>query len=107
MKLPRFSLRDLFWLVLVCALGLVVWRTVVAGNNLQQKSDLILKQNNMLYREIRRDAWKSRAEALQEYLKTEHNVQVEWEEEGLVLHTPGKAPVILPDKKPDRVQVAP
>jgi len=28
MKLPRFSLRDLFWLVLVCAMGLG-WRLTV------------------------------------------------------------------------------
>jgi hypothetical protein len=33
MKLPQLSLRDLFWLVLVCAMGLGWWidRTRLAG----------------------------------------------------------------------------
>jgi len=38
MKLPRFTLRDLFWLVLVCALGMGWW---CAERKAQTEAELV------------------------------------------------------------------
>jgi hypothetical protein len=52
MKLPQLSLRDLFWLVLVCALGLALW--VERG---RPKREAAMWEKNARY-------WRGNAEAL-------------------------------------------
>jgi len=53
MKLPRFTLRDLFWLVLVCALAVGWW---VDRQDKASEADL----------------WKSRAEYVADSIGFEH-----------------------------------
>jgi len=48
MKLPRFTLRDLFWLVLVCALAVGWWRE----HNLSSELPQLRREKSRIEREL-------------------------------------------------------
>jgi hypothetical protein len=68
MKLPQLSLRDLFWLVLVAAMGLGWWlRDGKLKAEIEQLSD-----------QLKSNEWRQRAVKLADYIRSA-NGTVEWE----------------------------
>jgi hypothetical protein len=75
MRLPRFSLRDLFWLVLVCAMGCAWWMESAywkSQADLWSQSALRWKQNAREYQA----AWHD-DQALHEIAVESQNRQIE------------------------------
>src|SRR4051794_1806669 len=86
MKLPQISLRDLFWLVLVCALVVGWWvdhrnsSTVYAL--VVSKSEALHADNAALRVKLHwSDAEQGVVEFFEEYLK-QHGYEVDWHEDG-------------------------
>lgn len=82
----------------------MVGLSVTASYQAERRSNLVLIKNHLLHQEIDRESWKTRAEALQAFLKSEHGTRVEWVNEGLVVHPPSGPSVSLPYKQADQVR---